>query len=180
MSDGVIDSCCLINLRAVGDLTDVLPHLGLSWHVPPAVETEALFLRTIAADGSRGREPIDLQPSISAGILRLCRLQPGTETELYVELAAELHDGEAMSLAIASCRNWLLATDDKLAIRRAGDLGVPLVGTPELIHRWADASGPTPHELALALQRVQTRARFMPSRRSPLHGWWTRSASHGT
>lgn len=180
MSDGVIDSCCLINLCAVGQLGDVLPPLGLAWHIPPPVEAETLFLRTREADGSSGREAVDLQPSIDAGVLQICVAQPGDEIDLYVELAGVLDDAEAMTLAIAKCRKWVLATDDRLAIRYATDLDVTLITTPELMKKWAEATGATPERLSLALERIHSRARFTPSPKFPEYEWWVRSAARGT
>lgn len=174
--DAVIDSCCLINLCAVGPLAHVLPPLGVSWHIPPQVKAESLFLRTQEEDGSLGRERLDLQPAIDAGVLAICEAEPGAETDLYVQLAGPLDDGEAVSLAIAKCRSWLLATDDRLAIRYATDLDVPVMTTPELMERWADATSAEPRALSCALRRIQRRARFAPSRRSPFYDWWTRNA----
>lgn len=177
MSDTVIDSCCLINLCAVGRLTEVLPLLGVSWHIPPLVKEEALFLRTEEENGSPGTERVDLQPAIDVGVLALCAPEPGTETELYVELAAALDDAEAMALAIAKCRSWLFATDDRMAIRHATALAVSVITTPELMKRWADATSAAPDELCVALLRIQNRARFTPSPKFPLYDWWSRNAA---
>ena len=177
MPDGVIDSCCLINLCAAGQLSDVIPPLGLSWHIPPPVKAETLFLRTREVDGSLGREAVDLQPSIDAGVLRVCEPESGAEMDLYVELAGVLDDAEAMALAIAKCRRWVLATDDRLAIRQAMDLGVPLITTPELMRKWATATAASQAELSVALQRVQSRARFIPSPKFPFYDWWVRNAA---
>ena len=176
MSDAIVDSCCLINLCAVGDLTSVLRPLGLCWHIPPPVRQETLFLRTAEPDGTLGKEPVDLQPAIDTGLLEVCEVAPGAETDLYVQLAAVLDDAEAMALAIAKCRNWVLATDERLAIRYAADLAVPVLSTPALMKQWAEATCPTPSELAMALRRIEFRARFTPSPKFPCHDWWARSA----
>lgn len=176
MSDAVIDSCCLINLCAVGDLSRVLPPLGLCWHIPPPVRQETLFLRTILDDGALGRESVDLQPAIGAGILNICELAAGEETDLYVELARAMDDADAMALAIAKCRIWLLATDDRVALRYARDLGVSVTTTPELMQRWAHTVSPEQHELSQALRRIQTRAQFAPNPKSPFYEWWVSNA----
>lgn len=180
MPDAVIDSCCLINLCAVGPLGDVLTPLGLSWHIPPLVRDEALFLRTRETDGSAGREAVDLQPAIRAGLLEICEPDEGPEAELFVELAAVLDDAEAMALAIAKSRNWILATDDRLAIRYATDLSVSLLTTPEVMKRWAHATRAPQPELRLALRRIQSRARFTPSPKFPCYDWWMQNAGLAT
>ena len=176
MADGVIDTCCLINLLAVGGLRTWLPLLGLRWHVPSAVMGEALFLRATDAARKPVKEPVDLRPLVADGVLSVCGVEFAEETALYVRLAAGLEDGEAMALALAKCRNWLLATDDRKCRRLAAELGVPVVTTPELMKRWADVASPTPDGLAAALRRIQDSARFVPSDDSPLQDWWLRGA----
>jgi predicted nucleic acid-binding protein len=176
VADGVIDTCCLINLLAVGELRDWLPVLGLRWHVPSAVMGEALFLRATDEAGKQVKEAVDLRPLVADGVLSVCDLVSTEELALYVRLAAELDDGEAMALALAKCRKWLLATDDRKGRRLAAELAVPVLTTPELMKRWADAASPTPDELAGALRRIQEFARFVPSDDFPLHDWWLRNA----
>jgi predicted nucleic acid-binding protein len=174
MPDAVIDSCCLINLCAAGDLGDVLPPLGLTWHIPKAVMGETLFLRDVDSDGNRQLRRVDLQASVDRGLLRPCSPESEAETSLYVALAAALDDGEAMALAIAKSRAWRLATDDRLAIRHAKDLGVPIVTTPELMKRWADALSLDIAQVRAALGRIQKLARFVPSPSFPMHSWWVK------
>ncbi|MBM4036372.1 MAG: hypothetical protein FJ291_31945 [Planctomycetes bacterium] len=172
MADGIIDTCCLINLVAAGHMGDWLPLLGWRWHVPSAVTGEALFLRGTDAAGKPVKEPVDLRPLTADGTLGVCEADSGQEKALYVLLAAELDDGEAVALALAKCRNWLLATDDKKCRRLAAELGAAVLTTPELMKRWADAASPGPAELAAALRRIEGRARFMPTHDSPMHDWW--------
>jgi predicted nucleic acid-binding protein len=93
--------------------------------------------------------------------------------EFYVEFAADLDDGEAMALAIARARAWLLATDDRKARRRAVESGVSIVTTPELMKRWADSSRVPAEEIRSALERIQARARFVPAPDFPEYEWWT-------
>ena len=172
MADGIIDTCCLINLLAVGGLREWLPVLGLRWHVPSAVMGEALFLRATDEAGKQVKKAIDLRPLVADGALDACGLESTVEMALYVQLAADLDDGEAMALALAKCRNWLLATDDRKGRRMAGELAVPVVTTPELMKRWADAVSPVPGDLGAALRRIQELARFAPGDDFPLHDWW--------
>jgi hypothetical protein len=158
MSDAVVvDACCVINLAAADALDTWLGELGLRWMLPGAILAEALFLRRSrepAADdvGSSTadptREPI-LLDSLAPGLLTVVR--PETEVELaaYVTFASELDDGEAMALAIAQSRGWQLATDDRKAIRLAGEAGVPVLTTPTVVKRWVDALGPRPQRSAL-------------------------------
>jgi len=177
VADGIIDTCCLINLCAVGGLSDWLPALGLLWHVPSAVMDEAIFLRRTQEAGKPRKEEVDLRPLVADGTLRVCDIESAEELALYVRLASELDDGEAMAMALARCRNWLLATDDRKARRLASDLAVAVLTTPELMKRWADAASPAPGKLAAALRRVQELARFVPAPDFPLHDWWRQNAN---
>jgi predicted nucleic acid-binding protein len=83
-----------------------------------------------------------------------------------------LDDGEAACLAIAKVRGWTLATDDRKGRREAGALGVPVVTTPELVKRWADATKADDEAVAKVLKAIQDFARFFPHKTMPLHPWW--------
>lgn len=172
MADCVLDSCCLINLCAAADLRRWLPLLGFSWHLPSAVARETLYLRSADAEGNPSRQAIDLQPCIDAGILAECDVESAQESELYVQLAADLDDGEAMAMAIAKARGWLLATDNRKPRRRAAEMGVSVITTPELMKRWVDLNDVAEGELRAALGRIRDRARFVPGSDFPLHPWW--------
>jgi predicted nucleic acid-binding protein len=172
MSDCVIDACCLINLCAVGDLQGWLPSLGFAWHLPSAVGQEALFLRTTDDEGNPTAENIDARQLLDAGLISECSVQSGEETQYYVELAADLDDGEAMALAIARARGWILATDDRKARRRAAEADVQVITTPELMRRSAERNVLSAGEIQTALQRIQARARFVPAADFPEYEWW--------
>jgi hypothetical protein len=172
----VLDACCLINLAAASALDTWLGDLGLRWMLPQAVRSEALSMRSVgteavAPDALR-RQPLLLDQAIDSGLLTV--VQPDNDAELtaYVDLAAELDDGEAMALAIARCRGWQLATDDRKAIRLAGEFGVPVLTTPTVLKRWADQLSPPPAEIRAVLIAIRDRARFLPGGRDPLCDWW--------
>ena len=60
-------------------------------------------------------EGIDLQQFIDRGILEVLAVTSETEKLRYIEIALELDDGEAESIAIAEARSLALDTDDKKA-----------------------------------------------------------------
>jgi predicted nucleic acid-binding protein len=90
-----------------------------------------------------------------------------------VQLATTLDDGEAACLAIAKARGWTLATDDRKGRREAGNLGVQVITTPELVKAWADATKSGHAAVTKMLRAIQDYARFAPHRTMPLHSWWT-------
>jgi hypothetical protein len=177
----VLDACCLINLAAAGALETWLSDLALKWVLPEAVLGEALLLRASSgqpaavADADPSEpvpEPITLAPHIASGLLTVIRPETDAELAAYVAFARELDDGEAMALAIAECRGWRLATDDRKAMRLAGAAGVSVLTTSMIVKQWADQRSPTATEIRVALIAVRDRARFLPGGRDPLWDWW--------
>ena len=177
MSDAIVDSCCVINLYAAGDLPAILPTLGQRLHVPAKVLEETMYIRE--REGGKSTEEaklvpraVDLTAVLEAGLLHRCDLEGGEELALFVRLAAVVDDGEAACLAVAKSRGWTLATDDRKGRREAAALGVPVVTTPELVKMWADATSASVVEVARLLQNIQTYARFAPHKSMPLRQWW--------
>jgi predicted nucleic acid-binding protein len=193
--DLVTDACCLINLYAAQRILVLLPRpkparrrkivglekakpaLPFSLHASSKVIQETLYIRKPdEEDENRLVEAlIDLTPHVSDGLLHLCDLQDQAEIELFVQLATTLDDGEAASMAIAKTRGWGLATDDRKARRIAGQLGVNVVTTAELVKSWSENTNATDNDVAQVLQNIQSFARFIPHKTMPLHKWWTDS-----
>jgi len=168
--DVVLDTCCLVNLAAIDGTLDCLASFALTWYVPTAVQAEGIFIR--AAADSRVVHRIELTTAMSAGTVQICAPADDTELALYVELAFSLGDGEAMALAIAKNRGWKVATDDRKARIKADAVGVSVVTTPELIQRWATHAPHSMADVANALSRIETLARFVPAEDSPGARWW--------
>jgi predicted nucleic acid-binding protein len=118
---------------------------------------------------------LNLQPLTEASILVPCDLSPGPETVLFVELARQLDDGEAMALAIAKTRGWPLATDDRKAARVATGHGVCVITTPELVKRIAESARLDGLRLSVCLQRIEDLACFWPHANHPLRKWWSKN-----
>ena len=70
MSDGVVDSSCLINLCATAEVRSILSTMDVRLHVPPAVDCESNYLRRRRPDAEEF-EPIDLDSLTSDDLLRL-------------------------------------------------------------------------------------------------------------
>ena len=111
----ILDAYVLINLLASGEIEGVLRAAAEESLICSAVEGESIYLRT--EDPKAPLEPIDLRPLIGAGLLTVCHIEGDEEAELHVDYASALDDGEAMSLAIALSRRFVLATDERKARR---------------------------------------------------------------
>jgi len=168
----ILDTCVLINLLASGEAEAILRSLGVDCHVCAAVSRETMYLRSEGLQGQR--EPIDLSPLFASEILHLCDPQGQAEEDLYVGYAADLDDGEAMSLAISQSRGYCLATDDRKTRKLARETGLNIVflTTTEILRVWAELNGPAPAKLATTIQRISNRARFVPSPEDPNYSWW--------
>jgi predicted nucleic acid-binding protein len=170
----LLDSSVLINVFATNREHEILRIFAAGVGVCAAVEAEALFLR-----GERSTDPparILLTPLIDGGWLKRHDLRDDNEKTVYVELAADLDDGEAMTLAIAHQRRLVVATDDRKARRIANQrLGKELVllRTSEIMHAWVQRARPEETALRGVLKRIEIVARYRPANDDPLREWWT-------
>jgi len=173
MADQIIDACCLINLYASGSEAAILQACG-GVFISDEVRAEALTIRQPdPGDPSKlVAVTIDLSDVLSTGLLRECRIESEDELDAFVKFATMIDDGEASCLALAQSRGWIVATDDRKAIRIATESGISVITTPELVQRWIDLNVPDEDEVVEALRRIERFASFRPHRSSPLHGWW--------
>jgi hypothetical protein len=163
-----IDADVLMNLVASGRLAAIVEALRIRPVVAPAVASEALYL--FGEEAGDAPEPIDIVGLMAAGTLERAAMTEG-ETELYVELAAEVDDGEAQAIALALGRGTKVASDDRRACRAAVKRGIVVVTTPELMERWARLL-PADQGIADCLQRIERRAHYRPAANHPLCRWW--------
>ena len=167
----VLDACVLINLLASGEIEAVLTTGARRSLVCSVVRAESFYLR--------GSEPgsidqVDLEPLFTRRLLHSCQPDSESETDLYVDYASQLDDGEAMSLAIACSRAYALATDERKARRLFLSTGIDrsrLLSTSDLIRGWAAESIDTQRVIDCLLQ-IETRARYRPNAEDANYEWW--------
>jgi hypothetical protein len=117
----------------------------------------------------------------TSGVLQACAPADQNEQDRFIHFAAQFRsDGEAMCIAIAEQRGWLIATDDRKAIRIAQQVGLTVVSCPELVKRWADATGPDQGTLQKVLQDIQVLAQFKPNATMPEYQWWVDELAKST
>jgi predicted nucleic acid-binding protein len=166
----IVDSSTLINLAATDLLGELVRHLSPNCYICRSiVERECLYIRS--ADGTRVEE---LRPGqwINDGVFSECE-PSDAEGEIFVTYAASLDDGEAMCLAVATSRQWAVVIDDRKGQRLAAELGIPVITTCAIMEHWGREK--TPGEIAVALRKIETRARFRPAQDDPNYQWWMRS-----
>lgn len=175
LPSAAIDACCLIDLLASGDAEAILRANGFSWQLPSAVQGEVQYVRQHdpTQPGKLVKVPATLLGLIGSGVLSLCDPQNQQELERFAHYATLFRsDGESICLALAEQRGWVVATDDRRAIRMAQQAGLSVVSCPQLVKAWADAATPDQAALLRVLQDIQTLAQFKPNPSMPEYQWW--------
>jgi hypothetical protein len=175
MPSAIIDTCCLIDLLASGHAEAILRACGHEWQLPVAVQGEVQFVRQAdPADASKFVSvPVDLTRLISAGVLTVCQPDVQVELDLFTQYSMLFRsDGEAMCLALAESRGWLIATDDKKAIRIGRQAGLTVLSAPQLLKTWADNGHTDQPTVVKALKDVELFAQFRPNSSMPEWQWW--------
>ena len=137
------------------------------------VKDESLYLRK--EDDINENESVNIDELINQGVIQICDCETIEEQEFFVNLAAILDDGEAMSLAIALSRNWHLATDDKKARRIFKENNSNnnfLISTTDLIKTWAESEKIDADIIKSILLKVERKASFRPPKSDPNLQWW--------
>ncbi len=169
----ILDACCLINLIASGHVTEILGELPARFIVSRYVgDREALYV--LAESDDDPTEPIDLKPLVSSGLIRIVDLVTDQEAGTYVDLTAQLEDGEAMTCALAVHNDYTVATDERKVLNRIRRSfpRLRVRTTAELIRWWSDLTRPSDDVVKRLLGDVQRRARFAPSRQDSAYEWW--------
>jgi predicted nucleic acid-binding protein len=171
----VLDASCLLNLYASGKLGEIAETLTEPLVVSDYVlHQEALFVRHKESDvDEEERKPVDLNPLVSAGLIKVISIDNEEEQNIFIDLATELDDGEAITIALAECRRCKVATDDRKALRVISVRSlVHSVSTLDLVKRWADTRKVSKDEIKAVLVRIWTDASYYPGEQHPLYNWW--------
>lgn len=169
----IIDTCCFINFYASRQAAGLLNAVGGAVAIPEAVKREALYLAPPHPD----EKPTPLNIDQVINELKLTVVSPANASELalYIELAADLDDGEAMGLSLAKERGLTLLTDERKARRKASALQVEVLTTCDVVALWSEeASG---SDVTEAIRNIRMRARYAPGPKDPKYDWWVRQAS---
>lgn len=174
MPNEIIDACCLINLFASGKIESILKSGRRPHFISHQVLQESLTIRQPDPDDASAFVRVPVSPSalIESGLLGLCDFESSSESQLFVEFAARIDDGEASCLAIAKSRDWTVVTDDRKAIRLANESGINVVTTPELLQEWVRIAAPPKNEISAAIRNIERFARFHLGRSVRHVEWW--------
>jgi predicted nucleic acid-binding protein len=169
-----VDACCWIDLFASEVVESIMAAIPVRWTVPEYVVKHEV-LTTLSRSGIEQR--CDLASLMNKGLVSILPIETIAEKRALIRFAAHLDDGEAAVCALASVHGGRVATNDRKVSAVLGRLQLPIsvVGTPELIYRWAVRTEPSRRDLKQVLENITLRARFSP-RRDALHAaWWYQS-----
>ena len=133
-----------------------------------AVARETLYIHVLT-DGVREREPVELGAFFGSGLLEILRPESDDEFQALVHYATLLDDGEAMTCALATCRGYRIATDEKKTIRLLGSQ-VPILGTLDLVRAWEDAASIPGSIMREVLAAIEERG-YVPGTGNPHYTW---------
>lgn len=171
----LLDASCLLNLYATGRLRDIALALPFRLAVAEYVlEQEALYIWRTGPAEQEARVPVDLSPLVEEGLVLVLRLEHQEEEATFVDLAALVDDGEAITAALALHRGCGLATDDRKARRVISEYApsVVLVSTLGILKEWSERDSVEAPELRAVMLAMQWGASYIPSERDPLYEWW--------
>ena len=175
-SVAIFDACVLINLMASGRAEEILTGSEYKFGICTVVSSETIYLR--AADSNAPPDEVKLDPFMKSKSLTVYGLSGDTEQTLYVDYAADLDDGEAMTLALAFSRGFSMATDDRKArrifLKEIGD-STRLLSTAQILRAWSKKEGLASGELKKLLLEVSRRGRFSPPSGDPDFSWWSKA-----
>ena len=172
----ILDACCIINLYACRQMRAILETIPKNLAVAAYVkDQEVLNIYSGPLDNvEASSELIELQPFIDDNLLLLVDIENEGEENMYLNFAARLDDGEAITGAIAVNRNWAIATDDLASIKlfQKSAPQIALVSTLDLVKYWVDTKNPNENIIREALLNIRVRGRYEPHRNHPLNEWW--------
>jgi hypothetical protein len=170
----ILDACCMLNFAASGHLLEILQVLPLQAVIPEIVkENELLTLQRLSKQEKSAIE--QFESAIDQGILQVEDFNSEEENEAFVNYAAALgDDGESAVGAIAVCRGWAIATDDKKAIKffQAESPTLQICSTLEIIKYWSGEVSLTKPQLFEVLDSIRIKGKYVPHRQHSLLAWW--------
>lgn len=162
----LIDSCCLLNLCASGELLNILQVISISAQatIVEEVKRELLEIENIE----------QFEDAIKQGLLSIVDFESDAEQTAFVNYTVDIDDGEAATGAIAINRNWAIATDDKKATKFLSQESpsLQIISTLEIIKHWSKIVNIEPSKLSNVLNNIRVKARYYPHKNHLLKSWW--------
>jgi predicted nucleic acid-binding protein len=162
----LIDTCCLLNLCASGELLNILQVISIS--------VQAAIVEEVKQELQKIENIEHFEIAIKQNLLLIVDFQSDVEETAFINYASEIDDGEAATGAIAINRNWAIATDDKKAAKFLSQESpyLQIVSTPEIIKYWSKIANIESSKLSNVLNEIRVKARYCPDKNHSLKSWW--------
>jgi predicted nucleic acid-binding protein len=168
----VLDASAAIVLFASGQIAKIIR----IWPAPVFVVRETMdevqYLRNPATVAKSGdREPVDWQPLLTDGLVRVLERTHPQEFAEFVRLAQLVDEGEAAAAAAALHRGYDLVVDDRKARRVFAD-DLRLIWSLDLLHHLCSVGGVPATEISEMLLSIRRKATYLPHKTHPRFDWW--------
>ncbi|MBE7512729.1 MAG: hypothetical protein HS103_07925 [Anaerolineales bacterium] len=173
----ICDACSVINLYATDRMGDILRAAPTRFAVCSHVkDKEALgVFNGQVIDGKRQRNPINLEPLITAGILDVAAHDWNIHANQIIVLsrAGISGMGEKISSAIALEKGWGIVTDDRHAHKKLTVLmpQTQILTTIDLVRHWANVENIGVDVLREVLEKIRIRGNAEPAQDHPHYAW---------
>lgn len=165
----LLDACIAINLLATNRIEDISKVLDIRFLMVAQAAKECGEVHMVQQTQVVRRRSAPPNDVPFAEVLALDK----SEIEAYVELARDIDDGEAATIAVARSRSLHMATDDRKARRIATSVGLAApIATTTMLRNYANAACLTAAELAMILRSVRDQANYVPRHVDDNIDWW--------
>ena len=160
----LIDTCCMINLCASGELLNILQ----------VIKAQSIIVQTVKDELKEVENIEQFKTAIEQNLLQIVDFESDAEETSFVNYAAILDDGEAATGAIAINRNWAIATDDKKALKffSQESPSLQIVSTPDIIKYWSEKANIEQLKLSNVIQKIRVEGGYQIAKNHPLKSWW--------
>jgi predicted nucleic acid-binding protein len=170
----LLDACIAINLLATDCAEGIAAVLDIRFLMAKQAANECEDLDILQEKIIVRRRVATSDASPFAEALTLVE----SEIDAYVELARDIDDGEAATIAIARSRSLTMATDDRKARRVAVEKGLATpIGTTTILRQYTDITNLAPQQIAILLRRVRDEASYVPRHTDENFDWWQQNIS---
>lgn len=173
----ILDACSLLNLYASDYFSQILTDILSKFYIVEQVKNESIYIRGMeSSNNKKSTQAISLDNFIKNNLLKIAKLETPIEQMYFIDLATDLDDGEAATIARAIVHQMQIITDDHKAIRIIKQINPALkwLTSIELIKLWGEMKQIDSNCMKLLLQNIQIRANYFPHQSHPLYSWWKR------
>lgn len=157
-----------------GDDANILEPVRLDNLVYHSIKRQVAATKSSFRSGEQTKKSPQKGKLLRCNSIKLYSLEGEEELRVFVNFAYLVDDGEAMTCAIASLRNFSVATDDKKAKKILKDRAqhVKIFSTLDIIKKWVEKNNVTQDPIKRVLIDIKERASYIPGINDTLYEWW--------